>query len=149
MGQRAEPTPPAEPGKGNPTTGIAGGAARENSTPLAAVLVLSALESKYTLVYRETGILGGVGDRGDGASVQDARGGGNQVFGEKVAGGAAGSEDYERLRGDDAAAPLGEVEGSAGLDLVLVEGYLAPRTTKGSDWLLGRAKAILLEGVKR
>ena len=92
-------------------------------SPLQAVLVLTALDSKYTLFYRETTtpVISG-----------------NASAREPVKGNAAPMHDMPDMP-DGSSAPRR-------LDLALVEGTRALHG-KGSGWLLERAKTILLRAV--
>lgn len=109
-------------------------ALNEGGTPLRSELILTTLDSKYTLFYRETTVV----IAGDGSDHEHG-----------VPGtGSGGIEARKTLRRTAAPPPLDQDESrsQSRLELTLVEGTRALRGS-GSDWLLDRSKAILLQGI--
>lgn len=115
-------------------------ALNEGGTPLRAELILTALDSKYTLFYRETAVVidGGKGEGSDHEHGVPGKASGGDVVALKTLGRTAALPP-----------PLHQDESrsQSKLELTLVEGTRALRGS-GSDWLLDRSKAILLQGIR-
>lgn len=121
------------------TASISASALNEGGTPLRSELILTTLDSKYSLFYREKNVVI------DGDSSDHEHG----VPGTASGGEIEASKTLRRTAAPPLSPPLDQDESrsQSRLELTLVEGTRALRGS-GSDWLLDRSKAILLQGIR-